>query len=281
MKKSKAKLAIIISVSVVLIGLLTFGYATFAYIHLHSFYSYDYTNYSSTKYIAHRGYSGKYYDNTEESILAASENVFFDGIETDIRLTKDKVWVCVHDDNPFIDKDILVSNSNYEDIKDLPLDISNAHVDADVNRTYTLCTYERYLQILKNCNKIALIEIKGKYTQEELTPAVNMAYETLQPTKIFFAGFDINNLQHVKKINSRTKLLAFGNDLYEAYFYTKMGFNLGVNYQNAKESVIKRAHESNHLIFTYTVDSPNLASQLKKNHVDFVITNVCLTEKAN
>ena len=108
------------------------------YIHLHSFYSYDYTNYSSTKYIAHRGHSGKYYDNTEESILAASENVFFDGIETDIRLTKDKVWVCVHDDNPFIDKDILVSNSNYEDIKDLPLDISNAHVDADVNRTYTL-----------------------------------------------------------------------------------------------------------------------------------------------
>ncbi len=276
MRKSKLKLAIIISVAVVLIGLLTFGYATFAYVHLNSFYSYDYSNYSSTKYIAHRGYSGAYYDNTEESILGASENTFFDGIETDIRLTKDKVWVCVHDDNPFVDKNILVSQSNYEDIKGLPLDTSNAHEKADKTKTYTLCTYERYLEILKSCNKIALIEVKGKYTQEELTPAVNRAFEMLSQSKIFFAGFDIKNLQHVKKINSRAKLLAFGNDLYEGYCYTKMGFNLGINYQNAKKSVIERAHDNDHLIFTYTVDDKAIAQNLIENHVDFVITNVCL-----
>ena len=48
--------------------------------------------------IAHRGYHVKYYENTKEAFIEASKGNFY-GIETDIHLTKDGVWVTHHNDD--------------------------------------------------------------------------------------------------------------------------------------------------------------------------------------
>ncbi len=45
--------------------------------------------------IAHRGYSGKYHENTELAFTKPAEHGS-GGAETDIRVTKDGVYVCSH-----------------------------------------------------------------------------------------------------------------------------------------------------------------------------------------
>ena len=55
------------------------------------------TIYEQVNLIAHRGYSGKYVENTLSSFLNAGQNPGFFGIETDIHFTKDNKIVCSHD----------------------------------------------------------------------------------------------------------------------------------------------------------------------------------------
>ena len=49
------------------------------------------------KNLAHRGYSAKYPENTMEAFIKAYEKGF-DGVETDVHLTKDGVLVLIHDE---------------------------------------------------------------------------------------------------------------------------------------------------------------------------------------
>ena len=72
--------------------------------------------------IAHRGFSSKHPDNTEASFLAAVANGS-GGIETDVRITKDGVFVVNHNDEAkFIDgTELIVADSTYEELTRKPL----------------------------------------------------------------------------------------------------------------------------------------------------------------
>jgi glycerophosphoryl diester phosphodiesterase len=52
-------------------------------------------------YNAHRGLSSQYFENTKDAFIAAGQNKYFDGIETDVYLTMDYNIVCSHAKNPF------------------------------------------------------------------------------------------------------------------------------------------------------------------------------------
>ena len=71
--------------------------------------------------IAHRGYHQKYFENTKEAFLAASKMDFY-GIETDIHLTKDLVWITHHNDD-------IVSGGKHYFIKDLTLEEINRRLN--------------------------------------------------------------------------------------------------------------------------------------------------------
>ena len=49
-------------------------------------------------FVAHRGYSSVYYDNTIEAITACNELGCLEGIECDVHLTKDNKLVLLHND---------------------------------------------------------------------------------------------------------------------------------------------------------------------------------------
>ena len=62
-------------------------------------------------FIAHRGYSGKYLQNTEESFIKAVEHGS-GGIETDVRITKDGVFVVAFIDGEFTLKEFRLDEAN-------------------------------------------------------------------------------------------------------------------------------------------------------------------------
>lgn len=112
------------------------------------------------------GHAGSYYGvpNSEEAILYAAEVLKYPAIEIDLKQTKDGVFVLSHDPNW---GDAKLESTNYEDLKNVEYTVKkNAGIVegnlTDAQRTYTakICTFERYLEICKQYNIIAIIELK-------------------------------------------------------------------------------------------------------------------------
>ncbi len=271
-KPTKITLSVIAAVLVVL---LTLTWVMFMIIQVHKTKSYGFSGeYERTRTIAHRGYSGKYHDNTVQSFTAAGEESFFDGIETDIRLTADGVWVCSHDDNPFVDKSVYITKSKYADIKDLPLDIVNhGHDTADKTVDYRIATYEEYLGICLKYNKIALIEIKGKYDVEALTAPVSAAMDKLGYNRAYFGSFTLASIENVLKIRSYARVLTFAGQSIVAYCYQKMGYSVGVNKKILTDKLIERSKNNDKATFVYTIKNKDEYAFYREKKVDYIITD--------
>ena len=271
-KPTKITLTVLAAILVVL---LTLTWIMFMIIQVHKTYTYGFSGgYEGTKTIAHRGYSGKYHDNTVQAFTAAGENEFFDGIETDIRLTLDGVWVCSHDDNPFVDKSVYITKSRYEDIKDLPIDtVNHGNATADKTIGYRIATYEQYLNICDEYDKIALIEIKGEYDVEALTAPVSEAMEKLGYYGAYFGSFTLSSIENVLKISPYSRVLTFAGQSIVAYCYQKMGYSVGVNKKILTEKLISRSRNNDHATFVYTIKNKEEYAFYKEMKVDYIITD--------
>lgn len=108
-------------------------------------------NYSVT-FIGHRG---SYYgvDNTEEAILYGITVLKYQAIEIDLKQTKDGVFVLCHDP---VFGSYNLETVTYDEIKDKTTTITRD----GVKYTSTICTLERFLEICKEYNVKAVIELK-------------------------------------------------------------------------------------------------------------------------
>lgn len=130
--------------------------------------------------IAHRGNGNhKYRENTKEAILNILKEEYIDGVEFDIRLTKDKKFVLSH--SP-IYKDSLIKNKK---MKDLQLNNLN--------------------EVLKsiNTNKIILIDIKSELDNEKIL--VKKLYKIIKKYKYLNIYLSSFNYSLVKKIKEKFK----------------------------------------------------------------------------
>ena len=123
-------------------------------------------------FIAHRGFSGKYLQNTEEAFLKAVEHGS-GGIENDVRITKDGVLVVNHDHAAhYADgTDMVISDHTYEELISKPL--RNPFTDTDLR----VCTFKRYLEICRDGHMVCFIEFKGEFPDEKIHEAFTMAQE--------------------------------------------------------------------------------------------------------
>ena len=272
-KKKILKIVSICLTAVVVIGLTLF-WGTYAYIITNkSPYNEGYQSYRGTTVIAHRGWSEKYFDNTVQAFNAAATGSFFGGIETDVRKTLDGVWVCSHDDNPFSDKNIKISKSKFNDIKDLPLDVSSAKTTANKAETYYLATYEDYIDICADNDKKALIEIKGSYSEEELAPVVEKAISKVGYRNTIFGSFAENSIANVLKHDYRVSALLFTQYRLVSSIYKEMNYSVGINRKIFSEKLLKSVHEKHNFLYVYNVNTKEEYNDLVKMQVDYVITD--------
>lgn len=102
------------------------------------------------------GHAGCYLGimNTEEAFINAAKIKKYDAIECDVKQTKDGVFVVCHD-NDFAG--ISIANTNWEDLKNVTKTLTRGGVEY----TATLCTFERYLEICKEYDLFAVVELKS------------------------------------------------------------------------------------------------------------------------
>ncbi len=273
--KNNKKLTITIITVILAVILLTF-WVFFAYIQLNSVDAGKYVPNAETKFIAHRGYSGKYYQNTERAFSAAANDSFFHGIETDVWRTADGVFVCCHDDDPFVDKTVKVTESNYEDIKDLPLDLSDAGENVDLTVDYKLCALSDYLKQCNRSRKLAVVELKQELTEGQLDELMEYLLEEIPSTRLLMCSFKKGMIDYIYDAHPYLNIMLFTASTDKAYRYAELGYNVGLNKKIVDEKKVSRCHKREVFLNVYTINDAEEARSFVDMDVDYITTDEAL-----
>ncbi len=178
------------------------------------------------KIISHRGSNiSRYKPNTKQALLTAINLDFIDGIEFDIRMTKDKKIVIIHD--PIIN---LVSNGSGI-VKKMKYKKLLKYNFGTKNNPSKICTLKELLDNINN-NKKILIELKEESKNFKLF--VNIVYSIIKNYKlnIYIASFNYDLINYFKtKYNKCGLIIGYGINTNRKY--NRFDFNI-LTYNNRK-----------------------------------------------
>lgn len=216
--------------------------------------------------IAHRGYSGKYLQNTELAFRMAGEHKS-GGAETDIRATKDGVLVCSHNkEAKFFDgTELIVSDSTFAELTAKPL--LNEKTDDEIY----LCTFRRYLEVMKQYNMICFVELKGSFTDEKIKEVFALVEEVYELKKCIMQSFDFDNLIKIHNYLPDLPLMytyGSGESHYERCF--DYGFHIDADQWVITEQMVKEFHERGLEVGLWTANTPEELERCKGFGVDYI-----------
>lgn len=173
------------------------------------------------KIIAHRGLK-EYKQNTRKALIEALKKDYIDGIEFDIRITKDKKIVIIHD--PIID---LVSDGSGL-VKMMTYKKLLKYNFGTKENPQKIMLLDDFLKEL-NTNKIIIIDIKEELTDLEIVkylPRIINKYNL----NIYLTSFNYNIIKHLT--NHKVGLL-IGYTINKDKLYNHFDFNIvSSNYAN-------------------------------------------------
>ena len=225
---------------------------------------------------AHRGYSGKYPENTMLAFEGALKlNV--NGIELDVHTTKDGKLAAIHDES--IDRTFLgnglVKDYDLRDLKKL----ENRDEKFRENIDSIIGTLEEVILLVSFKDDFVLnIELKTDVIHyngiEEDVLEMLDSYDMIENTII--SSFNHESLKICKKINKNIKTaVLYSEPIEDIVNYAK---ELGVyaihpDYKLVDKSLIKKCHENNILVNAYTVNEKEDIERLIEEGIDGIITD--------
>lgn len=228
-----------------------------------------------TKNFAHRGFSGKYPENTMLAFKKAIE-AGADGIELDVQLTKDGEIVIIHDET--IDRTTdgkgLVADYTYEEL--CRFDASFIYRgQIGFNKIPTL---REYLEFVKDKNIITNIELKtGIFEYLGIEEKVwELIQEYKVEDKVIISSFNHYSVLHMKKLAPDLKYgLLSESWLINAGKYTH---DLGIQcyhpiHYNLTSEIINEIKKYGIEINTYTVNKEKDIRYLIEKGIDIIIGN--------
>ena len=228
------------------------------------------------KVYAHRGYSGKYPENTMLAFKKAAETGC-DGIELDVQLTSDGQVVIIHDEK--IDR----TTDGTGNVKDYTLEeLKKFHAAASWNGIYgfePIPTLEEYFQWVKDTDLVTNIEIKsGVYYYEELeekTLALVRKYGLEK--KIIFSSFLHSSITLLRKLAPEIPcgaLVEYENLGNPGYYCEKFDFQYYHPGMKAlTEEMVQSCKEHNIPLNVWTINDMGALEQLYEWGCEGVISN--------
>lgn len=227
-------------------------------------------NMKSPCMIAHRGYSSVYEQNTERAFIMAAAHRS-GGAETDVRRTKDGIYVCSHDsDVKFADGTVLaVSDSTWEQLSEKPL------INRVSRETVYLCSYRRYLEIMRDNGMICFIELKGQYTEEQVKEVFEIAAEIYDLKKCILQSFSFDNLLRCRELFPDLPLMytyGTGESRYERCF--EHGIAIDADRVVLTREMIDEFHARGLEVGVWTVNTEEDLMKFKEMGVDYIESDV-------
>ena len=226
--------------------------------------------------IAHRGFSGKYPENTmlafEKAIEAGA-----DGIEFDVHLTKDNVLVIIHDES--IDRTTngkgLVADYTYDEL--MKFDASSTF--AGVYGFNKIPTLREYFELVKPLDGfITNIELKTGYNEYPgIEKAVyDMIVEFGLEERIIISSFNHYSVMRFKELDPKIKCGYLTGDW--IYNFGEYAQSRGVecvhpHFITLNAASVEEIKSHNVRINTWTVNDEDEVNRLYNLGVDAVIGN--------
>ena len=228
-----------------------------------------------SKIFAHRGFSGKYPENTMLAFEKAVE-IGVDGIELDVHLTKDNEIVIIHDE------DIKRTCDGEGLVKDMTLEeLRKFDASATFRGQYGFCgipTLREYFELVKDTPIITNIELKtGVYEYHTIEQRViDMVREFGLSDKIIFSSFNHFTVKRCEEIAPEIKRgFLTGDWLYDFGKYTAER-NVQCCHPwhvSLSEKTVKEMHDAGCEINTWTVNEYEDIKKLSAWGVDSLIGN--------
>ncbi|MBU3194383.1 glycerophosphodiester phosphodiesterase [Clostridium algidicarnis] len=226
--------------------------------------------------IAHRGFSGKYPENTMLAFEKAVE-ADCDGIETDVQLTKDNVLVLCHDET--LDRTTsnkgFISQYTYKELKALDFGIKFG----DKFKNIKIPTLEELLDYCKEKDIYLNLELKNSIILyeglEEMV--IKKIHEYNLSKHVILSSFNHYSMVKCKSIDNNIKTgLLYEAGLYKPHIYAQyVGADaLHPHFLSViHKDIVDDIKSKNILINTYTVNDENHMKTLINLGIDGIITN--------
>ena len=224
---------------------------------------------NEVRMIGHKGYSEMYPGNTALSFRMAGE-AGFDGVETDVRMTKDGILVTSHDSEieTADGKTMKISRCTFDELTAQPL--LNEESDDEVY----LCSLSEYFDICKEYGMECFVEIKEYLPIWKLFEMTKLAEEHYDIEKCEFETFELLVLLAAKlacpKINAMVTSNSFNFNVKLALLF---GFDLDINYSGLSEEIVSKFHGRGAKVCTFTVNDENELKNAASMGVDYIQTD--------
>ncbi len=226
------------------------------------------TNRKKTLMIAHRGLSGVEIENTIPAFVAAGSRSYY-GIESDVHITRDGKFVIFHDDitGRVMEKNILVEQSELHALEQLKY---------KENKTLKMPTLAEYINVCKQYEKVAVLELKNKMSAESISGIYSQIQALDYKNQTIFISFELENLKQIRKIDKAVSaqylVSKFNKNTLKVLKSNNL--DLDINYTACSREVIEQCHKNGILVNAWTVDSIGDAERLIDYGIDFITSNI-------
>ncbi|MBO5935903.1 MAG: hypothetical protein J6Q94_10510 [Clostridia bacterium] len=227
-----------------------------------------------TKIIAHRGLSGIEKENTNAAFVAAGNRSYY-GIETDVHKTLDGKYVVFHDDTTgrvAID-DMEVEKTTFDCLRNLLLtDIDGKKGRSDIR----IPTLQEYISICKKYEKVAVLELKNAFTEDEVYEIVDIIKDLGYLPNVVFISFCLENLVFLRKKYPEQEA-QFLIDNYEPWLLDTLkehNLDLDIKYTSLNADNMKELHDAGIKVNCWTCDDPAAGENLASLGIEFITSNI-------
>lgn len=231
-------------------------------------------NKHGTLIVAHRGVPVLEQENTVPAFVAACNRSYF-GVECDIHVTRDGKYIVCHDDDTarICDKKLRFDESDFSDLRALKVKGKGSQY---FDETLILPTLEEYLRVMQRYDKVAVIELKGRMSDDNIREIIEICKTVYSLDKIIFITFEANYLIAIRAAlpEQKVQLLTDKYSQETRNLLIENKFDLDIGHWLLNEEIVKDLHAHGIQINCWTCDDADKAQQYIDWGVEYITTNM-------
>lgn len=224
--------------------------------------------------VAHRGYRAVAPENTTAAFEEAGKAGFW-GAECDIYRTADGVWIVSHDTHTYrmMDQSAWVEKKTYDELMEMTVDNGSNIEDYPYLK---FCSLEEYLQICRDYNMVAVIELKGKKNTEHYDEIIDLVEQ--YGVESVYISFHFENLEKIRELTDSQVYYLVQKIEDEDIELAKTLENCGIDFNGEKEAnfengMIQKCMDNGLAVGAWTIDDTELLDKLVDNGVTLITTD--------
>lgn len=222
--------------------------------------------------LAHRGYSARYPENTMEAFIQAYRKGF-DGVETDVHMSKDGELVLIHDE--MIDR----TSQSHGYVKDYTLkELKTFNFNYSHEGRYEIPTLQELLMYIQDKDFYVNIEIKTDCIhylgiEEKI---YHLVQEMNVGDKIFYSSFYLPSVLKMKSLDPQAYVGYLIEKDYDKKYYELLNYHINAihpRYSFVNQDRMEQLEENDIRVAVWTVPNFKEYKRLKDLGVDIIISN--------